>query len=59
MTKKTRLAFLASVVLLIIITGYLWQPGFLSCSVPLEKITPGAALQSQSQGGTFSDARCG
>jgi NitT/TauT family transport system substrate-binding protein len=42
MSTKARIALWASVVLLIIITGYLWQTGRFSRSVPIEKITIGS-----------------
>jgi ABC-type nitrate/sulfonate/bicarbonate transport system substrate-binding protein len=42
MVKKPRLALFASVVLLAIIAGYLWQTGFFSRSAPREKITIGS-----------------
>jgi NitT/TauT family transport system substrate-binding protein len=44
MKIKVKLAILVSILLLFSLAGFLWQAGFLSRSVPLEKITIGTNL---------------
>jgi NitT/TauT family transport system substrate-binding protein len=42
--SKVKITILASILLLVVIAGYLWQSGFLSRGAPPEKLTIGASV---------------